>query len=309
MIRRRWEITALLGILVTAALLYAWAPGSRVVQPYYAAAVHSMSQSTRHTADSAAATGCLLRHAWAVLPALALAYLPAPVSRRRKLGQLALAGSVTFAMSLWWPLLASLWPGDKPFVGNTSNGSIWQLILGYNGFGRLVGADSGSLSALGAAVGTNLGGAPGPLRLFDSAVGGQIAWFLPLAIGSVLVAAFRYPNGTPKQRSGWLMWGGWLAVYTIVFSFTGGIFHAYYTATLAPAVAALSAAGLVSARRGTIALAFVHRPYGEEQTLLTFEARATTTDQVAYRWADWHGHTIKPTARPVVRRVLRRVTS
>ncbi|GAB2957599.1 hypothetical protein GCM10017788_76260 [Amycolatopsis acidiphila] len=62
-------------------------------------------------------------------------------------------------------------------------------------------------------------------------------------------------------------------------------------------------------RRGTIAIAFVHRPYGEEQTLLTFEARATTTDEVAYRWADWYWHTIKPTARLVVRQVLRRATS
>jgi hypothetical protein len=62
-------------------------------------------------------------------------------------------------------------------------------------------------------------------------------------------------------------------------------------------------------RRGTIAIAFVHRPFGEEQTLLTFEARATTTDAVAYRWADWYWHTIKPTARLVIRQVLRRATS
>jgi 4-amino-4-deoxy-L-arabinose transferase-like glycosyltransferase len=34
-----------------------------------------------------------------------------------------------------------------------------------------------------------------------------------------------------------------------VFSFTGGIFHAYYTAELAPAIAALAAAGLVTAWR------------------------------------------------------------
>jgi 4-amino-4-deoxy-L-arabinose transferase-like glycosyltransferase len=384
--RRRWEIAALLGILVAAALLYAWAPGSRVVQPYYAAAVHSMSRSTtaflfsgfdpsgvvtidkpplafwvqavgawifgyhwwtialvqaaegvatvfvlhrtvRRWAGEAPAllaalllalspittainrddvpdallilllvlaaycvtraaeegrTGWLVAAgafvglgflakmlvAWAVLPALALAYVLAPVGRGRKLGQLALAGAVTLAMSLWWPVLVSLWPGDTPFVGSTSNGSIWQLILGYNGFGRLVGADTGPLSGLGAAVGTNLGGAPGPLRLFDSTVGGQIAWFLPLAIGSVLVAAFRYRHSTPKQRSGWLLWGSWLGVYAIVFSFTGGIFHAYYTATLAPAVAAPAAAGLVTAWRrhwawplvaiaGTTALSFL----------------------------------------------------
>lgn len=384
--RRRWETVALLLILAAAAVLYLWAPGSRVVQPYYAAAVHSMSQDSTAllfsgfdpsgvvtidkpplafwvqvvaawllgyhwaviavvqavegvaavfvlhcvvrrwagttTALVAAlllaltpittainrddvpdtvlilllllAAYCLTRAvaagrtswlvaagafvglgflakmlvAWAVLPALVLAYLPAPVHRWRKLGQLALAGVVTLAVSLWWPLLVSLWPGAKPFVGSTSDGSIWQLILGYNGFGRLVGADSGALSGFGAAIGTNLGGAPGPLRLFDSAVGGQIAWFLPLALAAVVVAAFRYRHGTPRQRSGWLLWGGWLGVYAIVFSFTGGIFHAYYTATLAPAVAATAGAGLVFAWRqhrgwlpaaiaGTTALSFL----------------------------------------------------
>ncbi|GHF74032.1 hypothetical protein FHX82_002078 [Amycolatopsis bartoniae] len=62
-------------------------------------------------------------------------------------------------------------------------------------------------------------------------------------------------------------------------------------------------------RRGTIAIAFVHRPYGEEQTLVTFEARATTTDAVAYRWADWYWHTIKPTARLVIREVLRQAAN
>ncbi|TNC28062.1 glycosyltransferase family 39 protein [Amycolatopsis alkalitolerans] len=385
-VRRRWELAALLAVLTAAALLYGWALGGRVVQPYYAAAVHSMSRSTaaflfsgfdpsgvvtidkpplafwvqavaswilgyhwwvialvqaaegvaavfvlhrvvrRWAGETTAllaalilalspvttainrddmpdtllilmlllAAYCVTRAAeegrarwllaagafvglgflakmivaWAVLPALALAYLPAPVHRWRKLGHLALGGVTTLAVSLWWPLLVSLWPGEKPFVGSTTGGSIWQLIFGYNGFGRLVGADTGPQSAFGAAIGTNLGGPPGPLRLFDPVVGGQIAWFLPLAIGSAIFAAVRYRRGMPGQRSGWLLWGGWLAVYALVFSFTGGIFHAYYTAALAPAVAALSAAGLVAAWRehrawllgaiaGTTALSFV----------------------------------------------------
>ena len=41
------------------------------------------------------------------------------------------------------------------------------------------------------------------------------------------------------------MWGSWLLVTAVVFSFAQGIFHPYYTTMLAPAVAAISAAGLV----------------------------------------------------------------
>jgi 4-amino-4-deoxy-L-arabinose transferase-like glycosyltransferase len=51
--------------------------------------------------------------------------------------------------------------------------------------------------------------------------------------------------GDPAERAGWFMWGGWLLVTAAVFSFAQGIFHPYYTTMLAPAVAAISAAGLV----------------------------------------------------------------
>jgi 4-amino-4-deoxy-L-arabinose transferase-like glycosyltransferase len=85
------------------------------------------------------------------------------------------------------------------------------------------------------------------MRLFDVEVGGQIAWLLPLALVSLVVAVCRARGAAPLVKAGWALWGGWLVVGAGVFSFTGGIFHAYYTAELAPAVAALAAAGLGTA--------------------------------------------------------------
>ncbi|SEB48142.1 4-amino-4-deoxy-L-arabinose transferase [Amycolatopsis tolypomycina] len=182
--------------------------------------------------------------AWIVLPGLALAYfVAAPGSRGGRLARLAAAGAVTLVVSLSWPVVVSLWPGVRPFVGSTTDGSVWQLAFGYNGLTRLVGG------GFGATVGTALGGGPGPLRLFDSEVGGQIAWLLPLALGSLAVAACRARGAVPSAKVGWALWGGWLVVGVAVFSFTGGIFHPYYTAELAPAIAALAAAGLVTAWR------------------------------------------------------------
>ncbi|HVV12787.1 hypothetical protein [Amycolatopsis sp.] len=61
-------------------------------------------------------------------------------------------------------------------------------------------------------------------------------------------------------------------------------------------------------RRGTIAISLSYRPYRDTRTLLTFEARAKTTDDIAYRWAAWYWQAVKPTARLVVRQVLRRAT-
>lgn len=182
--------------------------------------------------------------AWIVLPGLALAaFVVMPGSRGRRLAWVGLAGVVTVAVSLAWPVAVSLWPGAKPFVGSTTDGSVWQLAFGYNGLTRLVGGSGG----YGAAVGTALGGGPGPLRLFDAEVGGQIAWLLPLALVSLVVAAFRGRGAAPAVKAGWALWGGWLVAGVVVFSFTGGIFHAYYTAELAPAIAALAANGLVTA--------------------------------------------------------------
>ncbi|MGW5716315.1 ArnT family glycosyltransferase [Amycolatopsis sp. NPDC003865] len=208
--------------------------------------------------------------AWIVLPGLALAYfVAAPGSRGRHLAWIGLAGAVTLVVSLAWPVVVTLWPGAKPFVGSTTDGSVWQLAFGYNGVTRLVGGSSGIGGGYGATVGAALGGGPGPLRLFDAEVGGQIAWLLPLAVVSLVVAACRARGAAPQVKAGWALWGGWLVVGALVFSFTGGIFHAYYTAELAPAIAALAASGLVTAYRwaprsllpaaaaGTAVLAFV----------------------------------------------------
>ncbi|MEV6446399.1 glycosyltransferase family 39 protein [Amycolatopsis sp. NPDC051716] len=186
--------------------------------------------------------------AWIVLPGLALAYfVAAPGSRGRRLAWLGVAGAVTLLVSLAWPVAVTVWPGAKPFVGSTTDGSVWQLAFGYNGLTRLFGGTTGIGGGYSATAGAALGGDTGPLRLFDAEVGGQIAWLLPLALVSLVVAACRARGATPRTKAGWALWGGWLVVGAVVFSFTGGIFHAYYTAELAPAIAALAAAGLVTA--------------------------------------------------------------
>src|SRR5205085_3031560 len=53
-------------------------------------------------------------------------------------------------------------------------------------------------------------------------------------------------NGrTDGHRAGLLIWGGWLLVTGLVFSFAGGIVHEYYSVALAPAVGAVAAMGTV----------------------------------------------------------------
>ena len=98
-------------------------------------------------------------------------------------------------------------------------------------------------SAAAARGGAGNWGATGLFRLFDTEIGGQIAWLLPaalvLGVGRALVRA---PPAT-ALRAGAHLWLTWLLVTALTFSFMAGIFHAYYTVALAPAVAALVGIG------------------------------------------------------------------
>lgn len=188
--------------------------------------------------------------AFLVLPAFALVYLvAAPNPLRRRLGQLAVATAATVVAAGWWVAVVELIPAaDRPYIGGSQNNDFLSLTFGYNGFGRLTGAESGS-------VGGNGGwGATGPTRLFGSDIGSQISWLLPTAL-ILLVAGLwftRRARRTDPQRAALLLWGGWLLVTGAVFSFMAGIFHPYYTIALAPAIAAVVGIGamLLWRRRG-----------------------------------------------------------
>jgi 4-amino-4-deoxy-L-arabinose transferase-like glycosyltransferase len=180
--------------------------------------------------------------AWIIVPALLVAYLAGTTGplKRRLLDVLG-AGVVLVVSSFWWIALHDWWPGAKPYVGGSADGSAWDLVFGYNGFGRLSGDGEGGgmmIMRNGQQTMSSFGGDPGPGRMFNDLVGGQISWLLPLSLLVLVVIGRRW------RDAGWLLWGGWLLVTTVVFSFAGGIWHPYYTTAMAPAIAAISAAGL-----------------------------------------------------------------
>lgn len=224
--------------------------------------------------------------AWVVVPAFFVAYLAgSKASWRRKVFDLGGAAVVMLASSLWWVALVDLWPGDKPYIGGSTNGSALDLVIGYNGLGRVFGGEGnrggggfsggefpgagqfpgGQLPGGGAFPGggrtggfgggpggSMFGGASGPGRMFGEAVGGQISWLLPMALIALVLAAVvgfrrfrRFAPADPAGRAGWVLWGGWLLMNALVFSLQQGIFHPYYTTVMAPAIGALVGAGVV----------------------------------------------------------------
>jgi 4-amino-4-deoxy-L-arabinose transferase-like glycosyltransferase len=89
-------------------------------------------------------------------------------------------------------------------------------------------------------------GAAGPLRLFDSSLGGQSGWFIPLALVAMIALAWQSRLRPPLSRShqALVLWGIWFLAYGAFFC-VANFFHPYYLVVIAPAIAALSGIGLV----------------------------------------------------------------
>jgi 4-amino-4-deoxy-L-arabinose transferase-like glycosyltransferase len=197
-----------------------------------------------------------------VVPGIAAAWLwisPAGRGRLHALRQLLAGGAAMVLVGGTWPALVALTPAaDRPWVSGTSDNSILSLIFEYNGLGRVDGQTGGPGGGAAGGGSSMFGGSAGPLRLFGSALGGQVGWLLgfALVVGVALLISSRLRRS--DARSGWLLAvGGAFAVTAVLFSFASGIFHPYYVALLAPFLAALVGAGAGSLLSGGLSLRIV----------------------------------------------------
>lgn len=202
-----------------------------------------------------------------VLPGFGLAYLLfAQTSWLRRARDLALGVVAVVVSAGWYVLLTVLWPAaSRPYIGGSKDGTFMDLVLGYNGLARIVGNSGGSGSGGfgfgggpggNGATGTSFGGTPSLARLFSNEFGNEISWLLPaallvLVIGLVLVARRRLER---DLALGLTVFGSWLVVTGVVFSYMSGTVHPYYTVALAPAIAVLVGGGAAVAwnRRSTV---------------------------------------------------------
>jgi 4-amino-4-deoxy-L-arabinose transferase-like glycosyltransferase len=222
--------------------------------------------------------------AWMVLPALIIGYLLcAPGSWLRRVRDLLVFGVVTLGVSLSWILLYTFTPAaDRPYVDGSTNNSAWSMVFGYNGLERFgisvpgavtsgpgvtTGGGSSGFGSLPSGVsssaeeiirqvagsggsrggGGTSGFGSGWTKLLGSEFGPQIGWLFPLAV-ITLVCGILWTWRTrrdDRERAGFVMWGLSLLTYGLIFSDMSSIPHTAYVASLAPAVAALSGAGIV----------------------------------------------------------------
>jgi 4-amino-4-deoxy-L-arabinose transferase-like glycosyltransferase len=180
-----------------------------------------------------------------LMPVLALVYLVAgPPKLGRRIVQLAYTGIALVASAGWWVAAVELTPAsDRPYIGGSTDNNLFNLIFGYNGIGRLSGDETGSVGGAGGAG--SQWGPTGWDRLFLRSMGGQISWLIPgalIGVVAVLWLTRRSPR-TDRTRAAVLLFGGWLLLTGLIFSYAQGIIHPYYTVALAPAVGALVGIG------------------------------------------------------------------
>lgn len=207
--------------------------------------------STRWIALAGCAVGFAfltkMLQAFLVVPGLGLAFLvAAPVGMWKRIGKLLVGAAAMVVSAGWYIALVSLWPADsRPYIGGSTDNSLLQLALGYNGIQRIAGGEGGPGGGQGGGGpgGANLffGGEAGIGRLFGASMGAEASWLLPAALIGLAAGIWytRRSARTGTVRAALLLWGGWLLVTGAVFSFMDGTVHPYYTVALAPAIAAL----------------------------------------------------------------------
>jgi len=194
-----------------------------------------------------------MMQAFLVLPAFALVYLvAAPTTLGRRIAHVAGAGVAVVVSAGWYIALVALWPAaSRPYIAGSTNDSLLELALGYNGLGRIFGGE-GNMGGGGGGMNTGFGGETGLGRMFGLAFGTEVSWLLPAALIALGAGLWftRRTRRTDRTRAALLLWGGWLLVTGLVFSLMSGIVHPYYAVALAPAIGALAGIGGVQLWRG-----------------------------------------------------------
>src|SRR4051794_3939280 len=117
-----------------------------------------------------------------VVPGFALVYLvAAPTTLGKRIVHLLAAGAALVVTGGWWVAIVELVPASaRPYIGGSQTNSVWELIWGYNGLGRLTGDETGSV---GGGFGGRGWGETGLTRLFDAGIGGPISRAVPAPPG------------------------------------------------------------------------------------------------------------------------------
>lgn len=155
-----------------------------------------------------------------------------------------ISAPIFLVIALWWPVAVALTsPHERPYIGSTSDNSIWSLIGGYNGIGRLTTtAPDPTLASV--VNGPQFGYQPGVLRLYNQDFGPNSAWLLVSVLPAVVGLLHNLTRRLNGERLVVALSLGWFLSYAVLISAMGGIVHAYYAVVLVVPLAVLTTISL-----------------------------------------------------------------
>ncbi|MEI6591339.1 MAG: glycosyltransferase family 39 protein, partial [Actinomycetes bacterium] len=180
----------------------------------------------------AAAFQMYMIEAWAVWPALIVAWFFTEQKLLKKVLDLAIAGSISLSLSLVWIITVWVIPTDsRPYIGGTYHNNPWEMVFGYNALGRFAvtaGANSATMTGLDYRSFTPpFGGSAGIGRLFNPQVAGQISWLIPATVVAIILLFW-----LKQKRALTIFLGSWFVVFFAMFSAVAGM-HQFYVSSLA----------------------------------------------------------------------------
>lgn len=208
-------------------------------------AVKALQTESRRTLVVAGAFIALAFHtymleAWALWPALIIAWYLTAGTLKKKTLDLLIAGTTSLLLSLTWILIVAAIPAShRPYIGGTYHNNPFEMVFGYNGLGRFKETTQALSSATADPTFRSFtppfGGNAGWGRLFTSLVAGQISWLIPTAVVGVVILFVLKFN---KALTSFLAL--FLGTLYVMFSQVAGI-HQFYTTILAIPVSLLIA--------------------------------------------------------------------
>jgi 4-amino-4-deoxy-L-arabinose transferase-like glycosyltransferase len=180
-----------------------------------------------------------------VLPALlVLAWLAYDLPRARRIAAMAAGAAAFVAVSVSWLTAVSLTPAhDHPWPFGSTNGSVWDVVFGYNGIDRLRGHASAAALAL---------DPPGALRFvhtsghdYAALVGSALVAAIILGGAALVLAVRRRPVGRRLPVAGAAFVAVWLVLAVAVMSKMQR-FQPRYLEAVTPAIAAAIGIGIAA---------------------------------------------------------------
>ena len=131
-----------------------------------------------------------------VLPAFATTYLLlAPTTWRNAVAPSARCGAALIVAAGWWVLTVQLVPATaRPYVGGSTDNTVLQLALGYNGINRILGGNRNHTAEVASRIRPRVvetfGGGAGLRRLFTAEMANEISWLLPAALVAIAIGVY-----------------------------------------------------------------------------------------------------------------------